>query len=67
MAKKTLTYAEAMAEIDSIITKIESDELDIDNMTMNIKRVSELIEFCKAKLRSTEDEVQKILTTLNED
>lgn len=66
MPKKTLTYAEAMAEIDSIITEIESDELDIDNLTLKIKRVSELIEFCKAKLRSTEDEVQKILDTLNE-
>lgn len=66
MPKKVLTYVEAIAEIDAIIGQIESDELDIDNLSDKIKRVSELIEFCKLKLHSTEEEVQNILNKINE-
>lgn len=66
MPKKELTYVEAMAEIDEIIVQIEGDELDIDNLSAKIKRVAQLVELCKLKLRSTEEEVQKILDKLNE-
>lgn len=61
MPKKNITYAEAISEIEEIVEKIENNELDVDELTENVKRVSDLIKFCKAKLRSTEDEVEKIL------
>lgn len=61
MSKKQLSYSEAIIEIESIINKIESKELDIDDLSANVKRVAELLNFCKMKLKSTEEEVQKIL------
>lgn len=61
MSKKQLSYSEAILEIESIINKIESKELDIDDLSANVKRVAELLNFCKMKLKSTEEEVQKIL------
>lgn len=61
MSKKQLTYSEAIEEIELIITKIENQELDIDELSANVKRVAELLSFCKMKLKNTEDEVQKIL------
>ncbi|HNS30044.1 MAG TPA: exodeoxyribonuclease VII small subunit [Tenuifilaceae bacterium] len=61
MPKKTITYSEAIAEIEEIIEKIENDELDLDLLAINVKRVAELINLCKAKLKATEDEVEKIL------
>lgn len=61
MPKKIITYAEAISEIEEIVEKIENNELDVDELTENVKRVSDLIKFCKAKLRSTEEEVEKIL------
>ncbi|NOU17887.1 MAG: exodeoxyribonuclease VII small subunit [Bacteroidales bacterium] len=61
MSKKQLTYSEAIAEIESIISKIENQELDIDELSANVKRVAELLNFCKLKLKNTEEEVQKIL------
>ncbi|HCX98569.1 MAG TPA: exodeoxyribonuclease VII small subunit [Bacteroidales bacterium] len=67
MAKKSITYAEAIAEIEDIVEKIESNELDIDNLTQDVKRVSELIKFCKAKLRETELEVENILKDFDEE
>ncbi len=67
MAKKSITYAEAIAEIEEIVEKIEGDELDIDNLAQNVKRVAELIKFCKAKLRATEEEVERILKDFDEE
>lgn len=61
MSKKQLTYSEAITEIESIISKIENQELDIDELSANVKRVAELLNFCKLKLKNTEEEVQKIL------
>ncbi|BDX38419.1 exodeoxyribonuclease 7 small subunit [Tenuifilaceae bacterium CYCD] len=67
MTKKTVKYSEAISEIEQIVGQIESNELDIDELTEKIKRVSELLKFCKAKLRSTEEEVQKIMKDFEAD
>ena len=61
---KKLTYKAAIAEMEQIISQIEGDELDVDTLAQRIKRVSELIEFCRAKLFATENEVQKLLQNL---
>jgi len=61
MSRKQITYNEAVAEIELIISKIENQELDIDELSANVKRVAELLNFCKMKLKNTEEEVQKIL------
>lgn len=66
MAKKSISYSEALAEIEMIVEKIENNELDIDDLAQNVKRVAELIKFCKAKLKSTEEEVEKILKDFDE-
>lgn len=67
MTKKPLKYSEAIQEIEKIVGMIESNELDIDELTEKIKRVSELLSFCKLKLRSTEEEVQKIIKEFSEE
>ncbi len=66
MPKKQLTYNEALIEIEAIINKIENQELNIDDLSENVKRVAELLNFCKLKLRKTEEEVQKIINDLDE-
>ena len=67
MAKTSITYAEAIAEIEEIVEKIEGDELDIDNLAQNVKRVAELIRFCNATLTATEEEVERILKDFDEE
>ena len=61
MEKKKLTYTEAISEIESILGKLENEELDVDQLTENIKRVSFLLKFCKEKLSTTEKEIQGII------
>ncbi|MBU8892433.1 MAG: exodeoxyribonuclease VII small subunit [Bacteroidales bacterium] len=64
MAKKEITYSEAINELENILKEFENDEPDIDNLSEKVKRVSVLINLCKKKLKNTEDEVQKILDNI---
>ena len=61
MAKKEITYNEAVSEIDEILNLIENEQLDIDELSEKVKQVSLLIKLCKKKLNKTENEIQKIL------
>lgn len=66
MNHKKLTYREAVAEIDEILERIEQEELDVDELSEKVKRVSVLIRFCKEKLHKTGEEVENILKEMEE-
>lgn len=60
MAKKNISYTEAMAEIEKIMAKLRSESINVDTLAAEVKRASELIEMCKQRLRTTEEEVRKL-------
>jgi len=66
MAKKKISYKDAISEIEETIALIENEELDVDDLSEKVKRVSELLVICKTKLTNTEKEVEKILTEMDE-
>ncbi len=57
-----MKYEAAMAELQSIVRKMENDELDIDQMAEQLKRAQQLIKLCKDKLTKTDEEIKKILS-----
>lgn len=59
--KQEQKYEAAFAELQTIVHKMENDELDIDEMSEQLKRAQELIKFCKDKLTKTDKEIKKIL------
>lgn len=61
MAKKEKTYSEAMQELQTILAKIEENEMDLDILAEETKKAVELIKICKEKLYKTDEEVKKIL------
>ena len=60
-----MTYGEALKEMEEILKKIENQELDVDDLSSTVDRVSFLLKLCKDKLRKTESEVEKILKDLD--
>jgi exodeoxyribonuclease VII small subunit len=64
MAKKEFSFSEAVTEIEDILKKIESGELDVDKLSVEVKRASELIRQCQKKLRTTEEEINSIFKDL---
>ncbi len=58
--KENLKYEEAMAQIETIVHKMENNELNIDELAAQLKTAQRLIKFCKDKLTKTEEELSKI-------
>jgi exodeoxyribonuclease VII small subunit len=63
--KKKLSYKEAIVEIEEILEQIETGELDVDELSEKVKRVSSLVALCREKLHSTEEEIEKILNEMD--
>ncbi|MBD1433503.1 exodeoxyribonuclease VII small subunit [Sphingobacterium sp. DN00404] len=64
--ENTYTYNDAFEELQRIVSEIESGQTDVDQLTEKIRRASQLIAICKAKLTSSEEEVEKLLAKLVE-
>ena len=59
--EKVITYNEAIVEIDKILFLLENEDLDMDDLSDNVKRVSFLINLCREKLLKTKEEVENVL------
>jgi exodeoxyribonuclease VII small subunit len=59
-----LTYEQAYKELAQIAGEIENETVSVDVLAQKVKRASELISFCQAKLKSTETEVNKIIAQM---
>lgn len=55
-------YEEALAQLETIVQKMEQNEFDIDELASQLKAAQRLIKFCKDKLSKTEAEILKIQT-----
>lgn len=59
-----MKYTEALAELEAIVAKMQSDNCDIDSLSAMTARSLELLKFCKEKLLKTDEEVKKCLEEL---
>lgn len=57
----TMKYEEAVKELETIVRRIEANELDIDTLSTELKRAQELLRLCKDKLTKADEEVKKVL------
>jgi exodeoxyribonuclease VII small subunit len=63
---KDISYTDALNELNDIAREIENESIPVDELTLKLKRASELITLCRAKLRLTEEEVKKIIGEMGE-
>ena len=61
MNMKEQKYETAMKQLEEIVRKMESGELDIDSLSKELKTAQGLIKLCKDKLTKTEEEINKIM------
>ena len=57
---EVLTYTAAYAELQQIVSEVQDESTDLDELTAKIARATELIRFCRERLRLTEEEVGKL-------
>lgn len=56
-----LKYEEAVHQLEAIVEKLENNEMDIDELSVQLKKAQQLIKLCKNKLTKTDAEIKKIL------
>lgn len=61
MTKQELKYEDAVRQLETIIDKLESNELGIDQLSSELKKAQQLIKLCKEKLTKTDNEIKKLL------
>jgi exodeoxyribonuclease VII small subunit len=72
MAKKketaeTIRFGEAIEELEGILRRVESEEIDIDDLADELKKAAELLEVCRGKIRQAELEVTQIVQALDDE
>jgi len=54
-------YGKAVKKLDEIIQHIESEEIDVDELSVNVKEAVGLIKTCKNRIEKAEMEVKKLV------
>ena len=56
-----MKYEDSIKELESIVRRMENDELDIDTLATQLKRAQTLIKSCRDKLPKTDGGIKSIL------
>lgn len=59
--KQEVSYAEAMTEVEQILERFTTRQMDVDTLATEVKRATELIAQCKQRLARAEQEVSEVL------
>lgn len=62
-----LSYADAVAELETILTGLEGDDLDVDHLAGEVGRAAALIRECRDRIAATRFEVERIVSDLHPD
>lgn len=62
-----LTYNQALAELEGILTELRSDTCDVDTLATRTARAAHLLKECRRRLTRTEAELAKVLEDLQND
>ena len=54
---ESMKYEEALAQLETIVRKMENNEYTIDELTVQLKTAQQLIKLCRDKLTKTEAEL----------
>ena len=52
------SYESAMQELDNLVLQLESGELPLDQLLAGYQRGAVLLQFCREKLQSVEDQIK---------
>ena len=64
MADAPTSYEKAYEELEAIMNDLQENRISVDDLTAKVRRAAELISFCNDMLRSTEEEVGRIVEKL---
>ena len=61
-----ISYADAVAELDDILSELEDEAVDVDVLSERVERASTLIRFCRDRITSARTQVHQIVADLDD-
>ena len=58
------TYAEALAELESILAELERETVDVDHLAERVRRAAVLIRLCRSRIGSARLEIESVVADL---
>ena len=61
-----IKYAKAIERIEDIIRRIESEEIDVDELAAHVKEAAVLVKLCREKIGKAELELKDVVQKFEE-
>jgi exodeoxyribonuclease VII small subunit len=65
--KEPQGYAEALSELEAILSEIDNPKVDVDVLSDRVARASFLITWCKERIANAQFSVDEIVASLGDD
>lgn len=62
-----LGYADALAELESILDRLEHDEPDVDRVATDVARAADLVRHCRERISAARLRVEEVVGDLAPD
>jgi exodeoxyribonuclease VII small subunit len=60
-------YAEALAELESILHELEGEAVDVDHLAERVRRAAVLIRLCRGRIDTARMEIEQVVAELDSD
>ena len=61
---ETLGYADALAELEAILSELERDNIDVDRLASQVQRAAVLIRMCRDRIGNARVQIEHVVTEL---
>ncbi len=65
-APAELGYSEALAELEGIVAELEREAVDVDHLSIRVRRAAELVTVLRERIAGARLEVTRVLADLDE-
>ena len=59
-------YAEALQELQAILTELEGETVDVDVLAVRVARADELLTLCRERLEAASVQVEKVVAATDD-
>ena len=64
-SEQNISYTDALSDLESILATLRSEQCDVDTLAERTRRAATLLALCRSRLTRTEDELAKVLESIN--
>ena len=61
-----MTFAAAIDELARLVAELESDALDVDDLTTRVARAADLVQWCRERIDAARFDVEQVLVRFDD-